>query len=130
MIKDLWQSFMRLPLWVRLWVVVFLAPVNAATLAFLGEPYGLVIALLAYAGMVPNIAIMGIERGVSRLMAVPHLIFWTPMLIVVVIALSGDAVSSPVHYGFLGLLFVVDMVSLAFDARDTRDWWNGKRAIF
>ena len=71
---EIWNSFRALPLWVQLWMVVILMPINFASLFFLGEPQGGLIAFLAIFGMLPNMVIMIYDRGLSKLMAFPHLI--------------------------------------------------------
>ena len=38
------QSFFALPTWVQIWMMFILGPVNMATLAFLNQPSGILIA--------------------------------------------------------------------------------------
>jgi len=128
-LADAWASFRRLPVRVQLWVAVVLVPVNAAALAFWWAPGGAMIATLAIGGMLPNIAIMLAERGVSRLMALPHLLIWTPLVIVVAGFLADLALVGGAWRAYLSLLLAVDLVSLPLDARDLRAWVRGDRAV-
>lgn len=128
-LAAIWGSFRRLPVGVQLWVAVVLVPVNAATLGFWSAPGGTLIAALAVGGMLPNIAIMLAERGVSRLMALPHVLIWTPLVIVVAGFLADRALVGGVWRAWLTLLLAVDLVSLAFDWRDLWRWWRGDRAV-
>ena len=123
---EMWESFRRLPLWVQVWMTLLLVPVNVATLAFLGGSNGVLLAVLAIAGMAFNMPIMVSQGGMSKLMALPHLIFWIPLLVVALITLFGDAGSG--QRVFLVVLIVIDAVSLAFDVRDFAHWRNGDRA--
>ena len=124
---DILASFRRLPVAVQAWVALWLGPVNIATLAFLGQRNGVLVAVLALGGMVPNLIIMIRERGLSALMALPHLVIWTPLVIVIVITLFSGVGSG--YAIFLVLLLVTDVVSLIFDAKDFIAWRAGDRAI-
>ena len=79
MIVAIWNSFRRLPLWVQGWMVFLLIPINVISLFFLREPMGVLVCVLAIGGMVPNLFIMAVDRGMSKLMAVPHIFLWTPI---------------------------------------------------
>jgi hypothetical protein len=126
-ILDVWRSFRRLPMWVQVWVAVILVPVNMAALLFLSEPMGLWIAVLAVGGMLPNMVIMAVERGFSKAMALPHVLIWT--VLVVLILWVRAAGISPGFRGYLTVLLLVDLVSLVFDYRDAAAWWKGDRAV-
>lgn len=127
MIGEIWQSFRRMPKWVQIWVAIVLAPVNMASVFFLGsDPAGPWITGLAWLGMLFNLPIMIRERGLSRAMAFPHILFWTPMVLVLVSALEtvGGTFSA-----YLWLLLIVNLISLTFDFVDARRWLRGDRAI-
>ena len=128
-VADIWASFGRLPLAVRLWVMVVLVPVNLAALFFLTAPGGGLIAALAVGGMVPNAVLMVIERGFSRLMALPHVLIWTPLIVIVAGFLADRALVGGGWRLYLTALLAVDLVSLAFDFRDLWKWARGARAI-
>lgn len=127
MIVDIYQSFRRLPLWVQVWVGVILVPVNLAALMFVDAPQGLWVATLAVGGMAPNLIIMLRDHGFSRAMALPHLLFWVPLVALLVSLLVGDTNLPSGYRQFLILLLVVDVISLGFDVGDAWRWWNGDR---
>lgn len=127
MISEVFHSYRRLPLWVQVWVSFILVPVNAASLAFLSEPWGLWIAALAVGAMLLNGVIMLVERGFSKLMALPHVLIWIPMLGLVLWLLAQDI--APACRIYLLILLAVDLVSLIFDLIDTRKWLSGDRKI-
>jgi hypothetical protein len=116
-------------LWVQVWVAVILVPVNMAPLLFYQEPYAVWIAILSVGGMMPNLPIMLIDRGLSKRMALPHLVIWTPLVILLVWLLTGLVGADPLYMNMLALLLVVDLVSLAFDYPDAFKWWRGDRDI-
>jgi len=87
---------------------------------------GGVLAFLAIIGMAPNIVIMLKERGVSKLMAIPHLLPWT-ILVIIILFFRPEASGS--YAVFLMLLLVINLISLVFDYRDAMAWLKGDRAI-
>jgi len=127
MISEVFRSYRRLPLWVQAWVSFILVPVNAASLAFLSEPFGLWIAVPAVGAMLLNGVILLIERGFSKLMALPHVLIWTPMLGLVAWLPAQDI--APAYRVYLLILLAVDAVSLILDVIDTRKWLSGDREI-
>ena len=127
LIADIWSSFRRLPGWVQIWVALILVPVNMAALLFIGAPGGLWVALLAVGGMVPNLFIMIRERGLSKAMALPHLVIWTPLIAVILVTMTGDG--PPEFRRFLWLLLAVDALSLGFDYPDALKWARGDRKV-
>jgi len=111
---------------VQIWVALVLVPVNMASLPFLNEPKGILIAALAVGGMIPNIVIMLAERGLSKMMALPHLVIWIPLLLILWPHLGTVTGGYQIY---LWLLFAVDGLSLAFDIPDAWKWWKGDRAV-
>jgi len=128
MIGEIWGSFRAMPLWVQVWVFVLLVPVNSASLLFLGEQNGVLIAVLAIGAMLLNGVIMLIERGFSKAMALPHVVIWTPLVALLAIMLSrGEETGA--FATFLQVLLIVELISLGFDFKDARDWWGGEREV-
>ncbi len=128
MVQDIWLSFRALPLWVQIWVAVILVPVNLMPLFFLDQPQGVLIAALAIMGMALNLPIMIATRGMSGAMALPHLLFWVPLVTVVVGMLSATDTLNPNYVRFLWLLLIVDVISLVFDVRDAAHWMRNRKA--
>ena len=128
MILDIWQSYRRLPLWVQLWVALILVPVNAASLVFWGAPMGAWLAVMAIGAMLLNGVIMLFERGFSKMMALPHVLIWTPLVLLTLWLLAkGDLAAGYARY--LMFLLAVDLFSLALDYADTVKWLKGERRI-
>lgn len=126
MITDIWTSFRALPLWTQIWVAAILMPANLASVVFLDQPYGVWVALLAIGGMLPNLPIMLIERGLSRLMSVPHLLIWGPLM-ALLIGLIPQVDGS--YKTYLLVLMGINALSLIFDAKDTLAWMKGAREV-
>ena len=133
MIADIWASFRRLPLWVQIWIAAILVPVNLLPLVFWlqGASFWGVIALLSVAGMLPNLPIMMIERGMSKAMSLPHVVLWTPLVIVLAQVLLQRGFNGPWDAQDLTVLalLVINVISLAFDYVDALKWWRGDRSI-
>ncbi|MDA3950068.1 MAG: hypothetical protein PF508_12730 [Spirochaeta sp.] len=125
--RHILQSYRRMPLWVQLWVALILVPGNAASLFFLSEPAGPWLAAMAVGAMLLNGILALVERGFSKIMAVPHVLVWTPMLALVLWLLIQDPASGYQRYLFI--LLAVDTVSLVLDYRDAWKWWNGDRSV-
>ena len=126
MIKDIWSSLVALPKGVIVWVFVILVPINMASAVFIGVKGGLLVATLACMGILPNAGVMAYDRGFSKLMALSHLIFWPPLIVVIVTLLSRSP--TDIFQSYLIALLVVNVVSLAFDVIDFCKWWNGDRS--
>ncbi len=128
LIGDIWRSFMRLPVWVRVWVALILVPVNLLPLLFPGAPNAGWIAALSVGGMAINTVIMLYERGLSRAMALPHLVLWTPLVILLIWMLASGGASGGYEKMLMALL-AVDLVSLGFDFPDALRWRAGERDV-
>lgn len=127
MILQIWQSYRRLPLWVQLWVALILVPVNAASLFFVTQPAGAWLALMAVGAMLCNGVLMLVERGFSKVMALPHVLIWTPMLGLILWLLTQNIADG--FRTYLLILLAVDVFSLILDVIDTRKWLSGDRKI-
>ncbi|MBL1434736.1 MAG: hypothetical protein COB08_000845 [Rhodobacteraceae bacterium] len=126
MILDIWRSYRSLPIWVQIWVFGILVPVNSAAVFFIFQPFGVWVALLAIGAMLPNIAIMLYERGLSKMMALPHLLPWSLLVFWLLIAMPQG---SATYIAYLWVLLVVDTISLAFDIPDALKWRKGDRRV-
>ena len=128
MILSIWSSFRRLPVWVQAWMALILVPVNLASVFFLGHDGALLVSVLAIGGMAPNTAILVVERGFSKLMALPHIVIWVPLLFVVAFLKMRGGLSEGYQI-YLWILLMIDMISLGFDLPDFRKWLRGDRKI-
>ena len=68
------------------------------------------------------------NRGMGKAMSLPHLVFWTPLVILIGVALASDGGASG-YRSYLAILLVTNLVSLAFDFKDAWAWWRGDRRI-
>ena len=129
LVRDIWASWRRLPLWVQIWVALVLVPVNAASVLYLSAPGGMVLAALAVGAMLMNLAIMIHERGLSKAMALPHLFLWTPLVVYIAWLLQVYSGMEQSFRLYLWLLLVVDVISLVMDYADAWKWLRGARAV-
>lgn len=127
LLAEITASFRALPTWVIAWVFLILAPVNAASLAFLGQPSGAYVALFAIGGGVISLAIAIKSRGLTRLVSAGHIIAWTPLLLWLVLA---PPPAEGAYDTYLTILIVVNAISLAFDVNDARLWLRGDRSVY
>ncbi len=128
LILDIWSSFRSMPLWVQIWVGLILAPVNMAALFYVGAPGGWLVAALAIGGMLPNLVLMAVERGLSKAMALSHLVLWIPLVFVILNLRGAEGVAGG-FASYLLLLLVVDLISLGFDIPDSIKWFRGDRDV-
>lgn len=126
---DIWNSFRRIPGWVQIWVALILVPANLLPLLFLDQPLVGWVAALSVGGVLPNMAIMLGERGLSKRMALPHVVIWPPLVALIGWLLLAGPVLSPGYQRMLMLVLLVDLISLAFDFVDANKWRKGDRDI-
>lgn len=123
---DIWRSFRALPVWVILWMSLLLGPINMASAAFLSEPKGGLIALLALGGMVASIATLFLHRGFSKLVSGGHVFLWTPLVLILIFARPA---ASGAYDTYLTILLAANLFSLLFDINDLRLWLRGDRRV-
>jgi hypothetical protein len=126
MLTEIWKSFRAMPAWVQIWVAFLLVPINMAAIFFIDQPSGVWIAILAIGAMMLNMPVMLYDRGFSKLMAFPHLIPWT--ILVMWIAFARP-VGSEGYDTYLWILLITNIISLGFDYPDALKWWKGDRGI-
>ena len=122
---DIWAALQKLPRWVQYWITFVLVPVNLISILFIGEPGGWIVAVLAIGGIAPNAVVLIVTREFGREMAVSHLIFWPPLVVVIIWLLANAP--EPTFARYLWLLLVVDLASIGFDIRDAQAWWRVRR---
>lgn len=128
---SLWHSFRRLPAWVQMWMAGVLLPVNLASLFLLHYSSAQWIALCAVTVTGSNMLLMYKYAGFSRLLAVPHLLIWGPLQVVLPIYLAQQTTPLPTgELLYIGLVLAVNGISLFFDLLDTWRWLQGERELF
>lgn len=121
--SDIWKSFLELPMWVRIWTFLILIPVNFSSVWFIGENGSVLIASTAIAGIAFNAIPLWFERGFSHTMAIPHVVFWVPLIIILIVYLtSSESLLSIEYQYFLVGLLICNLISLAFDIPDAYKW--------
>lgn len=119
-------------MWVQVWVGLVLIPVNAASFVLLDYRSGQMAALAAAFVVATNIPIMLRERGMSKLMAIPHLFAWGPLTVFLVSRLIDHSIMpmiAPLEQAYAVVLIAVNGVSLVFDVVDSWRWIKGDRAV-
>lgn len=127
--RDCGRSFLALPGRVQFWVGVVLIPVNTAPFFFLHSPIGRAAAMASAFVVLTNVPIMLHQRGMSRLMSVPHLIAWLALLPYLAARLVFGAPLGNAEALLAITLIVVNGISLVFDTLDTWRWLCRKRDI-
>lgn len=126
---DSLHSFRAMPTWVQCWVGGVLVPAIVAPFFFLDSELGRVAALASIFVAVTNLPIMLIERGMSRLMAIPHLIAWIPLIVYLGWILANAAPLGVAERSLAIALILITGVSVVFDVFDTYRWVRGEREI-
>lgn len=122
------RSFMRLPLWVRLWIPFALGGVNLAAFFLTHTPIGYWAAWSTAFVLLVNGPIILLQRGWGKLLALPHLVVWIPLLAFVLLRIGDPSVTlTEFNYGVA--LLVVNGISVVFDIADTWRWFQGERAV-
>jgi hypothetical protein len=129
--QRLWQSFRRLPLWVQLWLAVILLPANLLSLFLLDYPSARMIAFAALFALGSNMLLLYWYGGFNRLMAVPHLLVWGPLQVMLPIYLAGSAPTPNLNeVNYVCWVLAVNGISLFFDILDSWRWLQGERQLF
>ncbi len=122
------RSYFSLPVWVVIWLSLFLIPANFAGFWFLDTRTGFWVALLGAGAILLNAVIVLINGGLSKVLAIPHLIFWIPLEIILLrLVIAGGL--SETEWRLAVIVLVTNGISLGFDVYDTVAWWRGKRKI-
>ncbi|EPG3324513.1 hypothetical protein L4H84_002601 [Pseudomonas aeruginosa] len=128
--RQLWLSFRRLPLWVQIWMALVLVPVNLLSFLVLEFQAAQMVALAAVLALGSNMLLLYWYEGFSRAMALPHLVFWGPLQILLLMRVLQTPAPDAGEVMFIGLVLLVNGISLIFDLLDTWRWWQGERQVF
>jgi len=72
-------------------------------------------------GMAPNGVIMIYDRGFTKLMAVPHVVPWSVLIVVIFVVWPPMTETYGLFYWALAL---TNLISLLFDIPDSVKWWK------
>ncbi|WP_322981321.1 hypothetical protein [Pseudomonas sp. C11] len=128
--RQLWLSFRRLPLWVQVWMALVLVPVNLLSFLVLEYQAAQMVALAAVLALGSNMLLLYRYEGFSRAMALPHLVFWGPLQILLLMRVLQTPAPDSGEVLFICLVLLVNGISLIFDLLDTWRWWQGERQVF
>lgn len=95
----------------------------------LDTPTGRYAGLAALFVIATNIPIMYVAEGMSKLLSVPHLIAWIPLVMYLLLSLLGNTPMEAGEAFYAAILLVVNGVSLLFDAKDSWAWIRGDRGV-
>jgi len=126
-------SWMGLKLWVKLWLFA-INGIFLAALAFWPEPVAK-FTLAAYVASGPLLfAFMAMQRGLTGLLGLAHLIPWLPLMAYLVARLAGLAAGPRITPGDAPALFAYVLTLLAmvgacllFDVYDVVRWFRGEQ---
>ncbi len=122
-VARIMRSYDDLPTWVKIWMNFILGPINLATLAFINEPSGPLIAALAIGGMIVTVSIVFAVGGFTKLASAGHVVPWTPLVLMLAFARPDG---SAVYLMFLTALLIANVISLLFDFNDMRLWLKSR----
>ena len=122
------KSFFALPIWVIAWIAIFLVPANFASFLFLHTQTGVWVALLGAGAILINLVIVWINGGFSRVLAIPHVLLWIPLQIILIKQIPGLEAASMEHTLCMAVL-IINGISLLFDFTDCWRWYRGERNI-
>lgn len=122
------KSAFALPVWVLIWIIVFLIPANFAGFWFLDTDVGFWVSVLGAGAIFVNLIPVLINGGVSKVLAIPHLIFWIPLEIILLrLVMAGDLATA--EWRLAVAVLIINGISLGFDFYDTAEWWKGNRKV-
>ncbi|MEX0346910.1 MAG: hypothetical protein AB3N20_18450 [Rhizobiaceae bacterium] len=122
------KSTFALPVWVLVWIFVFLLPANFAGFWFLDTDVGFWVSVLGAGAIIVNMIPVLVNGGVSKVLAIPHLIFWIPLEIILLrLVMTGDLATS--EWRLAIAVLIINGISLGFDFYDTAEWWKGNRKV-
>ena len=126
-------SWLGIKTWVKIWLF-FLNGVFLAAFLFIPSEIARV-TLVAYVACLPlMLSFMIVQRGLTCLLGLGHLIPWTPLLVYVYLRLFTDSAglqissqTSPELFVFSITLFICVAICLVFDLYDLLRWSMGHR---
>lgn len=127
-IERIFRSHFSLPGWVIAWMWLFLIPANLSGFFFLETSSGRWIALLGGGALIINGLLVLLNGGFSRVLAIPHLLLWGLLEIVLLYRIMVDALA-PTELRLILIVLAINGISLVFDLFDTRRWYLGERDV-
>ncbi|MGI9350497.1 MAG: hypothetical protein ACR2O3_02940 [Rhizobiaceae bacterium] len=129
LISRILKSMFSLPIWVVIWMVAFLIPVNLSGIYLLNYDSGFWVALLGAGAIFINAGILLLNGGFSKALAIPHLILWTPLQAILFYRYFTIPEMSNFEQNYILVVFIINGISILFDVYDTKEWLNGNRDV-
>lgn len=121
-VQGFLADFAKQPMWVQVWVN-FLGLVNFSSVLFVRRSRLALYVLVAITLAVISLIYLHSQFGYVRLLGLPHVILWTPMLIYFWKIVPGMETSLLKKY--LYLLMATNFISLLFDYVDVARYFLG-----
>ena len=115
------NEFSQQPLWVQIWVN-FLGAVNFAAVFFIRSHLGRIVLVAIILAAIGLLALYS-QFGYVRLLGLPHIVLWTPMLVYFWKEMPKLAPSRLLTY--LRVLTTTNFISLLFDYVDVARYFLG-----
>lgn len=132
---DIGRSWLAMKVWVKVWLFA-LNGVLLGSLAFWYDPVGRWTAVAYVAAGPLLMAFMLVQRGLTRLLGVAHLLPWIPLLGYLACRLTSDLAGprlsgsgDPALFGYTIVVLVCVGVCCALDVYDLARWINGERFV-
>ncbi len=130
---DLGAAIASSAAWVQIWVQVLVAVNIAAILFVIARKDGKFSVRIEAVAIVASFILAGVmmtwmytQVGFVRLLGLPHLIFWMPVYVWLLVKFRRGDFSSPFKY-YLLLYFLVAGISLVIDISDVARYLIGER---
>lgn len=130
-VVDVSLSLWSAPAWVRIWVFVFLVPVNfwaVGVWLVMGHPLPAWLSLAWLFVVIINCWIALTERGVSKITSATHLIVWLPGWAYAIWWLMEGTLSGHLLVFAWAYAVIIGICNL-FDLYDTFRWIRGERDV-
>ena len=118
-----------LPIWVVIWMVAFLIPVNLSGIFLLDYGSGFWVALLGAGAIFVNAGILLLNGGFSKVLAIPHLVLWSPLQAILLYRYFALPNLSDFEQNYILVVLAINGISIVFDIYDTKEWMNGNRDV-
>lgn len=123
------RSNFSLPLWVILWIYLFLVPANLSGLLLLNYESGFWVAVLGAGAIAINVVILFLNGGFSKVLAISHLLLWIPLQIILFYRYFLVPNLSSFEQNYILIILAINGISIAFDIYDTKEWVKGNRDV-
>jgi len=128
-LARIFKSLFAMPVWVIVWMLGFLIPANLSGLFLLDYVSGFWVALLGATAIAINAVIVFANGGFSKVLAIPHLVFWAPLQVILLYRYFTVPDMSNFEQNYILVVLIINGVSLVFDIFDTKEWLRGNRDV-